>query len=368
MVIGKVGSGEEPARATGAARVAFSRGYALVIGVGADLPATVNDANALAALLRDPARAAYPDDHVVLLVEEAASRKGILSAFKSLRVRVAADPESTVVVFFSGHGARIGPPAHDARHYLLANGYDLTRPDETCVSDTELSAATLALAPKRLLLLLDCCHAAGLLVPKGAPVEVEPALPRATILDELGKGAGRVILSSCRRDEQSFATAKHSLFTASLIDALSGKAPAHLGFARVLEVVTHVMREVPLRYQHQHPFLNSIEDLTESFAVCRVPAAPAATPTLPLVASKGPSGSPKGLPEWKKSGHRAKIAALVPAYEMALLKLQKLRVAHTITADATLKFQYEHDIEDLEKAVQKSEDALEKLHVELGEG
>ena len=362
MVIEDAGPG------AGAARATFSRGYALVIGVGADLPATVNDANALAALLRDPARAAYPGDQVVLLVEKAASRDGILNAFEALRARTATDPESTVVVFFSGHGARIGPPTQAGRHYLLAHGYDVARPDETCVSDAELSAAITALAPKRLLLLLDCCHAAALLVPKGAPVEIEPALPRAAVLEELGKGAGRVILTSCRREEQSFATAKHSLFTACLLDALSGKAPAHLGFARVLEVVTHVRREVTLRSPDQHPFLNSIEDLTESFAVCRVPDAPAATPALPLVAPKGPGGPVKGLPEWKRPGHRAKIAALVPAYEKALLKLQKLRVAHTVTADATLKFQYEHDIEDLEKAVQKSEAALEKLHAELGEG
>ena len=40
----------------------FQRGYALVVGVGADLPVTITDATAMATLLRDPARCAYPVD------------------------------------------------------------------------------------------------------------------------------------------------------------------------------------------------------------------------------------------------------------------------------------------------------------------
>ena len=40
----------------------FERGYALVVGVGADLPSTVDDARGLADILKDPARSAYPLD------------------------------------------------------------------------------------------------------------------------------------------------------------------------------------------------------------------------------------------------------------------------------------------------------------------
>ena len=45
----------------------FSDGYALVIGVGADLPGTVQDATGFADVLRDPARCAYAADRVRLL-------------------------------------------------------------------------------------------------------------------------------------------------------------------------------------------------------------------------------------------------------------------------------------------------------------
>ncbi len=42
----------------------FTPGYAVVIGVGADLPVTVEDAAAVADLLRDPSRCAYPAEQV----------------------------------------------------------------------------------------------------------------------------------------------------------------------------------------------------------------------------------------------------------------------------------------------------------------
>ena len=54
----------------------FTQGYAVGGGVGADLPATVDDATAVAGLLRDPGRCAYP----VLLTGEQATHERILTA------------------------------------------------------------------------------------------------------------------------------------------------------------------------------------------------------------------------------------------------------------------------------------------------
>lgn len=51
---------------------------ALLIGVGADLPVTVEDAIALHNILIDPNRAAYPPAQVTLLTETAATRQNIL--------------------------------------------------------------------------------------------------------------------------------------------------------------------------------------------------------------------------------------------------------------------------------------------------
>ena len=77
----------------------FSQGYALLIGVGADLPITVIDANAIKTILTDPNRAAYPLNQVELLIEEGATRKSILNAFDRLIVKIQKSPNSTVIVY-----------------------------------------------------------------------------------------------------------------------------------------------------------------------------------------------------------------------------------------------------------------------------
>jgi hypothetical protein len=64
----------------------FNRGYALLIGVGGDLPTTVQDASALHAFLVDPQRCGYPRDQVRLLTEDQARREDILGGLDWLIV------------------------------------------------------------------------------------------------------------------------------------------------------------------------------------------------------------------------------------------------------------------------------------------
>ena len=62
----------------------FIQGRALVIGVGADLPNTVADAQGIAELLTDPTLCAYPPAQVTMLTCEAATRTGMLTALDQL--------------------------------------------------------------------------------------------------------------------------------------------------------------------------------------------------------------------------------------------------------------------------------------------
>lgn len=48
----------------------FSSGHALVVGVGADLANTVDDALGLAGILKDPQHCAYPPAQVQVLTGE----------------------------------------------------------------------------------------------------------------------------------------------------------------------------------------------------------------------------------------------------------------------------------------------------------
>ncbi len=56
----------------------FTQGHALLVGVGADLANTIDDAVELNAILTDEERCAYPKEQVQLLTGEQATRADVL--------------------------------------------------------------------------------------------------------------------------------------------------------------------------------------------------------------------------------------------------------------------------------------------------
>ena len=93
----------------------FATGHAVVIGVAnyrniSPLPDAVrNDARDVAAVLTSNAYCGYEPRNVHLLLDDDATLAGMRTALDS--VADASGPDDTVVVFFSGHGARLGDPA-----------------------------------------------------------------------------------------------------------------------------------------------------------------------------------------------------------------------------------------------------------------
>jgi uncharacterized caspase-like protein len=234
----------------------FAHGYAVIIGVGADLPVTVDDARGVADLLRDPTRCAYPPDQVQLLTRERARRDDILTALTRLAKETQADPEATAVVYFSGHG--LETPSY----YLVPFGYDPTDLDNTAISGGELTEQLQAIQSRKLLVLLDCCHAGGQAEVKALPGVKSPLPP--SVITELGRSSGRVVIASSRKDEVSHTGQPYSVFTAALLEALAGYgAFDEDGYARVLDTVLWVGRKVPERTNdQQHPIVkvSNLED------------------------------------------------------------------------------------------------------------
>lgn len=335
---------------------AFSSGYALLVGVGGDLPVTSRDAEDLAALLRDPARAGYPEDQVDVLTGPQATREGILAALDRLAQRTLGDPDATAIVYYSGHGGRFGPSAEMARYSLLPHGWDEARRDETGVSGEELTERIRAVPAKRLLVLLDCCHAAGLPRPKDGASLASFAKAGLPEIDGLRSGAGQIVLTSCRGDEKSYIRqgASNSVFTACLLEALQGSAPSYLGFAWALDVVSHVLREVPGQAPApQHPVL-AWADRTESFTLCRVPAA------------KG-AAAPAPAPGWRRKRVQLEIDSLMPAFELRRTLIGRLRTARALSTDPAEQLRLERQIDDAERAAESDTQRLDRLHAELGE-
>lgn len=233
----------------------FVQGHALIVGVGADLPNTVNDAVGLADILKDPARCAYPPDQIHLLTGEGAIRAAILSAFDALAQST--NSQSTIVVYFSGHGYRVTSPVGEF-YYLLPYGYDLTQLPQTTISGAEFTGRLRAIPAQKLLVLLDCCHAGGVGEAKAPGLQLTKSpLPFET-QSLLAQGSGTVLIASSQEDELSFVGRPYSAFTLALIEALCGVGVAKKdGYVRVADLALHTREVVPWRTDgRQHPILH----------------------------------------------------------------------------------------------------------------
>lgn len=247
----------------------FTHGYALLIGVsesrvaGWALPDVAKDIAALAAVLAHPVRCAYPTAHVKAVMGAAATRAGILEGLDWLGERLAADTNATALIYYSGHGWRSADDAYYLLpHDVCAAANAIPQP-ASALPAADFAAVVRDLAPRRLLAVLDCCHAAGMGV-KGAAsggfagAALSPALlmrgekgvaAGAKGLEALAQGAGRAVLSSSQGDQPSYMRrdGAMSIFTYHLVEALTGHARPAAGAAEVLvsDVMSHVWRRVP---------------------------------------------------------------------------------------------------------------------------
>lgn len=250
---------------------AFNHGYALLIGVDASqvagyaLPAVASDIAAVAQVLAHPDRCGYPAANVKTLTGPDATRGGILDGLAWLAERLAADAsgDTTAIIYYSGHGWRRETGASYLLPYDVRPGADGLPAPVSALAAADFAAAVAHLASRRLLVLLDCCHASGMGV-KGAGggdfsgTAIPPALlmggadgpvPGAKGLDALARGAGRAVLSSSQGAQPSYlrGDGTMSIFTYHLIEALTGHARPAEGATEVLvsDIMSHVWRRVP---------------------------------------------------------------------------------------------------------------------------
>jgi uncharacterized caspase-like protein len=232
--------------------MSFSQGHALIIGVGADLPNTVNDAQGVGGILTDEERCAYLREQVAILTQQQADRNGILAGLT--RLAQTTNAESTVVVYFSGHGLR-ATTAGKTHHLLLPYGYALDRLIETTITDVEFTAALKRIAAQKLLVLLDCCHAAGLdeIKSPGLMLQKSPMPPETE--KYLAAGKGRASIMSSRAGEVSFAGKPYSAFTLALLEGLTGSGCNEQdGYVRVGDLAMYTSWRVASRTRdRQHP-------------------------------------------------------------------------------------------------------------------
>lgn len=208
----------------------FEHGYALLIGIDQSvhapwsLPVAGKDVEALAHVFTDPERCAYASDKVRPLVGEAATGGAILGAMADLAEAGARDPDATIVIYYSGHGY----VTKGAEYYLVPCDAHPESFEQTGLSARTFIAALGRIRARRLLVILDSCHAEGMGAVKSLrpPTGLAAKAPSLDLLDQLRQGDGRAVVSSCRSDQYSWILPdrSQSIFTRHLIEALEGAA------------------------------------------------------------------------------------------------------------------------------------------------
>jgi O-acetyl-ADP-ribose deacetylase (regulator of RNase III) len=227
----------------------FRSAHALVIGIsaypGRSLPNAANDARAVFDLLVDPDFGGYPRENVTLLLDQAATGKRVRRAFQDLAARTS--PDSTLFIYFSGQGSRVGDGSSVDGLALLADG---GTPE--ALSGSQINQALDVIPTRHVLVVADCSYG-------GVGIR---------------GGSGRVILSAAEPGEHAYDKPEyiHGVFTRHLLEALrGGAATSDDGLIRVFDVYEyvheHVTRETDIG--RQRPTLGA--DPSDNFPIVPYP-------------------------------------------------------------------------------------------------
>jgi hypothetical protein len=193
--------------------------YGLVIGIDQyqnpqlNLRCARDDAQGIFDLMVDPECGVFPRENVHLLLHDNATSQNIRREVGQLRNTVG--PDDTMWIYFAGHGI-----VQDKRLYWIAYDTDVDNVYGTgfCFSDFLQDIQS-----NRLLVLLDCCHAAAASLQKNRSRAVTPTME--DVFQSM-HAEGRIILSSCKPSEQAVELddVRHGAFTHYLIQGLRGEA------------------------------------------------------------------------------------------------------------------------------------------------
>lgn len=254
--------------------------HALLIGVSAyqGIPPLPHkpDAEDMAEVLTDPALCGYPKENVRVLLEEEATRERILAELAELARRSTAD--STVFVYFSGHGGRAQVAGVETCFLMPVDGRAATVAElsATAVSGPEMSAALRKVAASKVTVALDCCHAAGVAeardvaapaaIPVSGTAALEPQLSGDAVA-LLSQGTGRAVLAASRVDGASYAMteSRNGIFTGHLLAGLRGAAQGTGGVIRILDLYSFVQRQTTAELAAQRPVFKA--EIEENYPV-----------------------------------------------------------------------------------------------------
>lgn len=195
--------------------------YGLVIGIDKYTDGRLNlrcaaaDARAIRDLMVDPECGCFPPENVRLLLDHEATTENVFRALA--RLSMTAAENDLVWVCYAGHAAVRGDDA-----YWLTHDADVDDLFATALGSDRITRALSRLRSKRLLLILDCCHAAATALMKN------PTRQDVTAKDVFGRfeGHGTITLAASDGKQRSVELSEvgHGAFTYFLTRGLRGEA------------------------------------------------------------------------------------------------------------------------------------------------
>lgn len=229
--------------------------YALIIGISRyrnnsrgvqNLQYADVDARTLYEFLQQPAAGGFARENMLLLSNEDATLGRIRNALTSFVAR--ASENDLLLIFFAGHGD--GDPYARQNLYLIAHDTSIDAMSQTALAMPDLRRyVEQNVRSKRLILLLDACHSAGLST-EGTR-DLGNNLTSQYLENLLYQEQGRAIITSSDVNEKSRESSKwgngHGVFTYYLLEGLRGNADTNEDhFVTVGELFRYVRQNVRL--------------------------------------------------------------------------------------------------------------------------
>ncbi len=211
--------------------------WATVVGVASynhmpSLKYTDDDAYQIYAFLKSPEGGALPDDQIIVLVDDNATRENILTAMRNTFLR--ADENDVVLFYFSGHGVE------GAFIPVDFDGFD------NRLYHHEIRQILDGSKARHKLVLGDACHAGSLY---GANLEADMIASRSTMNSMLNRyysafensQGGTALLMSSKGQEVSLEDSglRSGVFSHFLIRGLKGEADANYDKIVTIDEVFH---------------------------------------------------------------------------------------------------------------------------------
>lgn len=200
-----------------------NKAYALIVGISdyqqiEDLHFAERDALNVYKVLVTLGFVPNDTEHVKLLLNQEATRAGILQGLKWLEMKAKLNPESRIFFYFSGHGAPILEGGQVIGGLLLPADAILEDLEGTGIKLSKLKLRLASLPNKNVVAVVDACFTG-----QGRSVSLaKPAM--LLVREDFLKASKPIIVSAVKKPAQEFPMVRQGAFTYFFLRGLLGEA------------------------------------------------------------------------------------------------------------------------------------------------